>query len=67
MSNEIYVNGSGTLYVTQHVGPACQGDDRARWQVTVLDSDGYVTLTRDEVLVLAAALTEAGIPDRDWT
>jgi hypothetical protein len=56
MSTEIH---KGTLYVTRHAGPATEGDDRARWQFTLPFGHDYVTLRRDEVVVLAAALANS--------
>jgi uncharacterized protein YfeS len=56
VSEEIH---EGTLYVTKYVGPADEGDDRARWQFTLPLSRDCVALRRDEVVVLAAALANS--------
>lgn len=56
MSTEIH---EGTLYVTRHAGPASEHADRARWQFTLPNGADYVTLRRDEVVVLAAALANS--------
>lgn len=59
MSTEIH---EGSIFVTRFVGPDHAGQDRARWQFT-LPYDGmqrgFVTLRRDEVVVLAAALANS--------
>jgi hypothetical protein len=59
MSTEIHDGALGGLYVTRHVGPASEGEDRARWQFTLPVDRNYVTLRRDEVVVLAAALANS--------
>jgi hypothetical protein len=70
VSTEIH---EGSLFVTRHAGPESEGEDRARWQFTLPLSaaDGYVTLRRDEVAVLAAALANSAadlppLAEHDW-
>jgi hypothetical protein len=56
VSTEIH---EGSLFVTRFAGPSDEGADRARWQFTLPMGRDYVTLRRDEVVVLAAALAHS--------
>jgi hypothetical protein len=54
MSKEIFETDG--LYVTRHAGPLSEGEDRARWQFTPTNGDGYATLTRRQVRTLIVVL-----------
>ena len=56
MSQEIYEHGG--LYVTQYVGPASEGEDRQRWQITIVNGE-YVELKRRDLRRLVKALRDA--------
>lgn len=57
MSTEVFAEYG--LYVTRLAGPASEGDDRARWQITIPGE--FVTLTRAEVRRLGVELHAASL------
>lgn len=56
MSDVLY-EGRG-LQLSRHVGPASEGPDRRRWQLTT-GPEGYAVMTAGELTDLHAALTLA--------
>lgn len=61
MSDEIY-EGDG-IYVTRYCGPASEGEDRVRWQITIPSGVEYVQMDRLELHELIGVLAR----DSAWS
>lgn len=57
MATDVFEGGG--LVVTRKAGPASEGGDRARWQLTTPLPEGHATLDRHEATALCIALAES--------